>query len=233
MPQVQYNDRTINYTFLIKSHLKYHYIAVDKEKGVVLKGRRISRKKADQMILKKAKWILKKLEQVEDTIPNEIETGSLIPYLGKNYSVEVISQNESTTLSYAFDQSVFKLIINPSVGDTQQQIRMLIDLFYYNKAIRELPPRVNEWSQKTGLRFNHLKFRKKRKQWASCTGQNNIIFNTHAIKLSPELIDYLIVHELCHTKVKNHSQAFYEEVAKFLPNWRELNRRLKKEVVGY
>ena len=231
MPQVKYNNQIITYTFLIKNHLKYHYISVDTERGVVLKGRRISKKRANQLILKKAKWILKKIEHLEAIITPDIGTGSIIPYFGINYPVEIIQQNEATSISIKLDHGKFSLTVNPADGDIQQQIRALIDYFYHKKSIIVVPPKVESWAMRTGLRYNQLKFRKKKTQWGSCTFQNNIILNTRAMKLSPELIDYLIVHELCHTKVKNHSKEFYAEVSKHLPEWKELNKKLKRSSV--
>ena len=232
MPQVDYRGHSISYTFIRRS-LKYHYISVDKEMGVVLKGRRISEKKANELILKKARWILRKLEQVEkQKEEQDIRTGSELPLLGKYYPVEVLEKNTATKLSVHFSGSKLTFTINPVYGNPDGQIRALIDIFYHNKSVEEMPARIEAWSEKTGLHFNRLKFRKKKRQWASCSSRNDIIFNTYAVKLAPDLIDYLIVHELCHTVEKNHSKEFYEEVARHLPGWKALNGRLKKEVIG-
>ena len=64
------------------------------------------------------------------------------------------------------------------------------------------------------------------KRWGSCTPANNIILNVDAIKLPFSLIDYLIVHELVHTKIKNHSKEFWAEVAQHLPKWKTLDAEM-------
>jgi len=71
-----------------------------------------------------------------------------------------------------------------------------------------------------------LKIRKLEKRWGSCTVSNNIIINLESIKLPFSLIDYLIVHELVHTKVKNHSKEFWSELSKHIPNWKELDDKM-------
>ena len=73
------------------------------------------------------------------------------------------------------------------------------------------------------------------KRWGSCTADNQIIINVEAVKLPYTLIDYLILHELCHTKVKDHSKAFWAELSKHQPNWRELDDKIQKQqdVPGY
>ncbi len=71
-----------------------------------------------------------------------------------------------------------------------------------------------------------LHFRKQTKRWGSCTPRNNIVINTEAVKLPYSLIDYLIIHELCLVRDKDHSKAFWAEVGKYLRNWKELDEKM-------
>lgn len=64
------------------------------------------------------------------------------------------------------------------------------------------------------------------KRWGSCTSDNKISINVDAIKLPYSLIDYILVHELVHTKIKDHSKEFWAEVSKHLPNWKELDDKM-------
>ncbi len=69
--------------------------------------------------------------------------------------------------------------------------------------------------------------RRQKTLWGSCSAQNNISLNANLVFLKDELIDYVILHELVHTKVKNHSRKFWDELEKVLPNSRMLNHELK------
>ena len=89
MPEVQYGDQTIEYTILEKPSLKWHYISVERDSGVILTGKRLSGKRANEFVLKKARWILDKLEVVKAIHKEDIVTGSRIPYLGKKFYVGV------------------------------------------------------------------------------------------------------------------------------------------------
>jgi predicted metal-dependent hydrolase len=73
-----------------------------------------------------------------------------------------------------------------------------------------------------------LQFRKMSKRWGSCTGRNRIIINIEAIKLPFSLIDYLIVHELVHTKVKDHSKAYWALLSRHVRNWKTLDGKMKE-----
>jgi predicted metal-dependent hydrolase len=76
------------------------------------------------------------------------------------------------------------------------------------------------------VNFNEFKIRKLEKRWGSCTPSNKIIISIDAIKLPFSLIDYLIVHELVHTKIKNHSKEFWAELSKHIPNWKDLDSKM-------
>ncbi|MFT7604393.1 MAG: putative metal-dependent hydrolase [Saprospiraceae bacterium] len=106
------------------------------------------------------------------------------------------------------------------------ELKSAFDQFFQDKAIENISPRVRKWSKITGLEYSLLKFMKLEKRWGSCTPSNNIIINIEAVKLPFSLIDYLIVHELVHTKVKSHSKEFWAELSKYIHNWKELDERM-------
>lgn len=227
MHEIKYGNKKIAYTFLEKEGLKSHYITVEKGKGVILKGKAISLEKSDKLIAKKAKWIIDKLELVKSIGEDEIVTGSRIQYLGKKYYVEIFinPDEEANGIEIDFTESKFK-ILTPKSLNNQKDLTEAFEQFYKDKAIEKLTPRLKKWSKKTGLEYEEVKFRKLEKRWGSCSPNNTLTFNIEAIKLPYSLIDYLIVHELTHTKVKNHSKEFWAELSKHIPNWRELDEKM-------
>ncbi|MBE9584631.1 DUF45 domain-containing protein [Mucilaginibacter sp. JRF] len=225
MPDVVYGNNTIQYTIEEKEGLKSHYISVQKDLGVILKGKAVPLYKADQMILKKARWILNKLELVKQIHSDEIVTGSRIPYLGRKYYAEVIKDANVKGVILDFNHSKFKFTINPSI-DIQVELKKTIQQFYKSKAIDKITPRIRKWSNTTRLSYNKLKYLFLDKRWGSCTKENNIVININVIKLPFSIIDYVIVHELAHTKIKNHSKEYWAEISKHMPNWNILNEKL-------
>lgn len=225
MPEVQYGNKTISYTILVKEGLKSHYITVQKGEGVVLKGKAISLEKSQQLVLKKAKWVIDKLDLVKSICDDDIVTGSRIQYLGRKYYVELFINDSLAEIEIDFTESKFKVSL-PKQLNTQHEIKLAFELFIEHKAEEKIAPRIRKWSKKTGLEFNNIKFAKLEKRWGSCTPNNNIIINIDAVKLPFSLIDYLIVHELVHTKIKNHSKEFWAEVSKHVGNWKELDDKM-------
>jgi predicted metal-dependent hydrolase len=225
MPRVQYGSQMIEYTTLVRGGLKSHYISVQKGEGVVLRGKEVPVEQADQLILKKARWILDKLELVKSIGDEDIVTGSRIQYLGRKYYVEVIINNSLEKVNIDFTESKFRVSVPISLNN-QGELKQAFENFIKQKAKEKISARVSKWSQKTGLEFNELKFMKLEKRWGSCTPSNNILINIDAVKLPFSLIDYLIVHELVHTRIKNHSKEFWAELSKHIPNWKELDDKM-------
>jgi hypothetical protein len=226
MLEVKYGTRTIHYTVLEKEGLKSRYISVEKHQGVILKGKPVTPDKANKLILKKAKWILEKLKIVGEVNEEDIVTGSRIPYLGRSYYVQVFITKKTEAVTIEFNHSRFKIYL-PNKNTPHAEIKNAVEDFYKARAVEKITPRVKQLSAKINLPYTHLRFLKMEKRWGSCTGKNSIIINTDAIKLPYTLIDYLIIHELCHTKVKDHSKDFWAELSKHVPNWRELNEQVE------
>ena len=225
MPSVTYGDTVINYNILEEPTLASHYISVEKRSGVVLKGKPLPLELTDKLILKKAKWILDKLTLVSSTEHANIVTGSRIPYIGKHFYTEVVFSSDAQACTVNFNHSQFQIVLNPQLHD-QETILESLETFYRAKAVEKITPRVKRLSKVLGLPYEALKFRKMDKRWGSCTSDNTIILNYDAIKLPFSLIDYLVVHELCHTLVKNHSKEFWALLAKHLPNWKQLDEKV-------
>ena len=226
MPDVLYGERLITYSVLERPALKAHYISVDRARGVVLKGRALPEEQAARLIKQKARWILDKLALVSEKPREVIVTGSRITYLGRSYYCEVIPVPGLPQAQVTFNHSRFRIQVDPNILGVQAAIREAVAAFMQVRASEKLTPRVVQWARKTGLRYEDLRFRQMDKRWGSCTPNDVLVLNPEAIRLPYSLIDYLIVHELCHTKVKSHAPAFWAEVARHLPNWRELDAQI-------
>lgn len=225
MYSVHYGNKTIEYSIIEKEGLKSYYISVEKGVGVILKGKLISIEQADKLILKKAKWILDKLDLVSSISDGEIVTGSRIQYLGRKYYVEIVIDNNTPKITIDFTESKFKITL-PNQLNTQENLQQAFENYLRIKAQEKIEPILKKKSKLTGLEYNNVKFMKLEKRWGSCTPSNTIIININAIKLPFSLIEYLVVHELVHTKIKSHSKEFWAELSKHVPNWKELDDKM-------
>ena len=87
--------------------------------------------------------------------------------------------------------------------------------------------KVVHFTARYGFEYTKITIRNQRTRWGSCTEKGSLSFNYRILFLSPEVQDYLVVHEVCHLDELNHSQKFWDLVAREIPGYRELRRRLK------
>jgi predicted metal-dependent hydrolase len=97
-----------------------------------------------------------------------------------------------------------------------------------HEACEHLYQRLILLAEKHNFRFNRITFRNQKTRWGSCSAKNNLNLNINLFKLPQVLQDYVILHELVHTRVKNHSPQFWQELEKVLPGAKELNKQLRK-----
>ena len=83
-----------------------------------------------------------------------------------------------------------------------------------------LEARVAHFAPLAGVSWGKITIRTQRSRWGSCSAQGNLSFNALLLLTPPEVLDYVVVHELCHRKEMNHSPRFWAEVEKLVPDWK-------------
>lgn len=227
MNSVQYGAQTIEYKVKRKPKLKNCYISVDRDGVLVKANEQTPINEIEQFIIKKSSWIVKNLQTYKSkALEAEIQTGSRLYYLGKNYYVDMIKDEECKKMEIQFVHS--KFIIHTPLHYSQPALHQAIDNFHKERAISKITPLVKKWSKVMGVAPEHISFRKANKRWGSCSPTNRISFNYHLMKLPTSLIEYVVVHELSHIRYKNHSKAFWGVVAKYMSDYGEKEAKIKK-----
>ncbi|MDY5245862.1 MAG: SprT family zinc-dependent metalloprotease [Anaerobutyricum soehngenii] len=97
------------------------------------------------------------------------------------------------------------------------------------EALKVIPERVEYFAKVIGVTYGKITVRNQKTRWGSCSSKGNLNFNCLLMLAPSEVLDYVVVHELCHRKQMNHSKAFWLEVEKVLPNYKEVRKWLKEE----
>ena len=97
------------------------------------------------------------------------------------------------------------------------------------EALKVIPARVEYFAKVIGVTYGKITIRNQKTRWGSCSSKGNLNFNCLLMLAPPEVLDYVVVHELCHRKQMNHSKAFWSEVEKVLPDYKEARKWLKEE----
>lgn len=111
----------------------------------------------------------------------------------------------------------------------QQYLREYVLKALQKEARAYLPRRLRYLAEHFGFDYERVRFGTQKGRWGSCSSKGTISLNVSLMMLDLDLIDYVLVHELCHTKNMNHSLSFWESVEKCLPDYKDRRRRLKAE----
>ncbi|HOW25516.1 MAG TPA: SprT family zinc-dependent metalloprotease [Bacteroidales bacterium] len=177
----------------------------------------------EALVEQKRNWIAKKLTQVQhkQTIHrmNPFRDGELFRYKGKQYPLMITSGEQSIRLNDHHILFPERYLAHPERAMTY---------WYAHEALRTLADRVQYYTNTHGFRHTGITVTGARTRWGSCSPADRLCFSWRLILLPESVIDYVVVHELCHTVEKNHSARFWNRVGAILPDYKERKALLKE-----
>ncbi len=174
------------------------------------------------LLRSKESWIISKLDSLESTF----DYRKAFPYLGENIALKTIITPKARRFTLELKISEGFALLKAPYEPTIEEIRSIYEAFYKANAPAILTPLLEKWSRKTGLKPLRVGFRRAKSRWGSCSSQNTISLNTRLVLCPPTLQEYVILHELCHIRHKNHSKAFWSLVESWMPNYKERRKAL-------
>jgi len=181
----------------------------------------------NSFVQEKQNWINKTIQkQKEATAKSKVReyiTGETFYYLGQSHPLEVFFEPFETA-GVVFWNNRFYL--NTPEGKNLRKHYFVS--WYKKKAYDFINQRVEFFSRMLKLQHESVKITSAQSRWGSCSEDNNITFSFRLIMTPPDIIDYVIVHELMHIKEKNHSAAFWKLIEVVMPEYK-IHRRWLKE----
>jgi len=188
---------------------------------------RYTQRQIDALVREKSGWIEKQIDRARQssrlTTHRKLDDGARLWYLGKSYQLRLTANGTSRvrfTHEFTLPESAM-----PKAAD-------LLTVWYKARARDFIKERVELYSQRFGLKVTGVRISSARTRWGSCNQKNSLSFTWRLIMAPPEIIDYVVVHELAHIREKNHSRAFWSNVERMQPDfkvrraWLKTNGRL-------
>lgn len=207
-------------------------------KGNVLnitKPTRLSKKRMMEILKIEEKELYNKYKKIISSEIKSIkqwENGEKIFYKGKEYNIvrEYINKLEVNVI---IDEKNEKVIIKLPENIEQEVIKIAVDKaikrIFKNNTETLIEKRLPYWCKITGFEYNEVKVRDAITRYGSCMpNKKNLYFSSRLIMLPIDKVDAIIVHELCHMKYKYHNNDFYKLVEKYIPDYIEIDKWLKK-----
>jgi predicted metal-dependent hydrolase len=230
--QIRFGATTIDYTILrSRRRRKTIEITIDPVEGVLVAApHRTSAVDLEQIVARRAPWIVRRAS-VDALRPRrrQFVSGESVPYLGRQVRLSVISA-DVRTVEVRFNRGNFHLTVPDGVaGEARREaLERALSLWYQARASARLRERVNRWAAIGGYHPPVVLIRSQRRRWGSCGADGTLRFNWRIIMAPPSLIDYVVVHELVHLRVRNHSAEFWAGVAQLMPDYKLRRAQLRE-----
>ncbi len=227
MSQIQIGATTIDYNLKYTNRQKTIGLQIDIHDGLsICAPKHLSIDEVEQTIHKKSKWIIKNIDKISEIKINlsqkEFLAGEKFPLRGRNYKLKII-RKENTEPSLCFYKGTFTAIIPEAVSydEYREILRPLFLRFYHKKSQEILNERVKKYEIYFDKKPEKIRIKELKNTWGTCSGKNNISFNWRLVFAKTSIIDYVVIHELCHLKHKNHSKKFWKNIEKIMSNYKE------------
>ena len=180
------------------------------------------------------KWILSKVNKLNTLPQYRFVTGEQLAFLGQMLPL-VVTEHDKQRSRCVYQDGQLQVAIKSVEDDEQRRKRIYLQIkkWYSGQAQLFLQERLVFWQEKLNIRCGSLRISNPKRQWGCCHANNNISLNWRVMMTSTELVDYLVVHELCHVPHKNHSPRFWKLVSSMIPDYRERRRELQNHAASY
>ncbi len=172
-------------------------------------------------------WTYEILRSSRRTLALEIRDGRLLvraPRRATQAEIEALLEKHGAWIEKHLQRAEAQRAAAEALAPlTVEELRALAE-----RALQVIPERVRYYAPKIGVTYRRITIRAQRTKWGSCSAQGNLNFNCLLMLAPPEVLDSIVVHELCHRREMNHSERFYAEVLRVFPDYRKWNKWLKE-----
>ncbi len=226
--------RDIDYQLLPGTDRKTTDIVIERN-GIITvhppKG--YSPEQIDAVVESKRMWIYRNLAEWRDlnatAVVREWVNGETFLYLGRSYRLSLVAEQDD---ALKLKEGRFCLQRSLVENGGEQAARTAFEEFYTAKGIKRIRERVTFFAPKVGVTPSGVAVKDMGFRWASCTKKNKLSFHWKCMMAPAKVIDYMVVHELCHIHQRNHSAIYWNEVDKVLPDYKERKVWLKRYGAG-
>ena len=243
--QINYNSETIQ-IYITRSKRKTLSMSVNKDGSVTVKAPRLF--PTDHEILKfveqKIDWILKQRDRQQERedmkLVRRFETDYSFPYLGEERLVEMQS-GKKNCITYENEKIIIKTPFYEALQKDYDAVENVIAIeklskelkkWYKKQAFAYVSKRVEYYQNIIGVTVTDVSIKSRKSQWGSCDSNGNLTFSWRLVMARPDAIDYVVIHELCHRKHMDHSRDFWNQVQKYMPDFKSQKQWLEENSVN-
>lgn len=221
-------DETIAYQ-IVRSRRSTADVIIERDGRILVRApKSLTDERIDAIVQAKRSWIYRGLAEWRDLnatrVLREYRNGEGFLYLGRSYRLLLVAGQDEPLLLKNGRFCLRRDLVDR--GEVAAARRAFQD-YYTARGRDRITQRVNYYSPKVGVTTNGIDVRELGNRWASCSAKGNLAFHWKCMMAPQTIIDYIVVHELCHLHHLDHTDAFWNEVDKVLPNFLERKEWLR------
>lgn len=222
--------RDIEYQLLRSDQRKTADIVIERNGLISVRvPQHLSEEQADAVVERKRLWIYRNLAEWRDLnaagVVREWVNGEGFLYLGSAYRLLLVQEQDEPL---KLKEGRFRLQRKIVEAGGEEAAKRVFEKFYAEKALERIRKRVAYFAPKVGVNPVSVDVREIGYRWATCTPDGRLSFHWKCMMASPKVIDYIVVHELCHLHYLDHTDAFWNEVDKVMPDYAERKAWLRE-----
>lgn len=219
----------IDYSVVRSGNRRTADIVVERDGHIMVRlPERLPDHAVDQIIEQKRYWIYKSLAEWRDLnsarVLREFRSGEGFLYLGSSYRLSLIPDQEAPLVLKDGRFRLRRTLIEKGLTSAKQAFQD----FYTAKGNERLERRAAFFASKVGVQIRKVEVKDLGFRWGSCSTNGSIRFHWKTMMAPPKIIDYIVVHELCHLHQRDHDDAFWNEVDKVMPDYAERKTWLRE-----
>ena len=226
IPNVTYGTTKIEYSIKRSHQRNSAEVALDPEFGVVVTcPNDLDENQVENLVIKKAPWILQKLKHTRDGVVKqsirEYVSGETYHYLGRRYRLKVIEDESVSPYEVKLKEGRFRIRVPPFTEESPREVVVpnALRWWFSKKAEKKLLERVDLYVRKIGVKPKKIVVKNQMKRWGSCTKDDIVHLNWRIIMAPMSVVDYVVVHELIHVDIDKHSKEFWKSLRIIIPDY--------------
>lgn len=231
---IAFGTTTITYDIAYSSRRKHLAIAVKPDKHVeVLAPSHLDQEAIQELVRKKAGWVKEQLEWFDHinhlTASREYVNGETFLYLGRQYRLKIIQDGNRP--SAKLRGKYFEVTLPEHTTDEKRReaVKRALWRWYRGHAEKKLGELVGSYSRRLHIETPGFKVKYQAKRWGSCSKENGLNINLRVIMAPMSQIEYVVAHELCHLKYKDHSAEFWQLLRLVMPDYEVRKENLRRD----
>jgi predicted metal-dependent hydrolase len=222
----------IPYDVIINNRLKTIRLSISTEGMKISMPGRVDFNEVLKLLETKKNWIVKhhlEFEMIKSVVPERYwEGGDKILYKGKEYSVNIYDSKKKGA-DIIFDGNEFGVNVDRNLSGTDRKdaIDKAFRKLFIDMAKKIIYDKLQYYSKLIGVTYNDIRITEQKTRWGSCSKKRNLNFNWKIIMAPENVLDYVVIHELCHLIHLNHSKDFWNTVSSIIPDYSDRRKWLK------